>query len=187
MSIEAPRQTRDYLTVEAYLEGERHSDVRHEYFDGDVYAMAGASVEHELVAGNIFAALHAHLKGKHSRVFKDGMKLRLQAMGRDVFYYPDIMVAWNPEDRHRYFREKPKLLIEVLSEDENKDLIEKFFVYQRLPSLEEYVVVNSDPTRPEVRVFRRAEGWEPGETHHDGEFTFRSVGLTLRVSDLYAS
>ena len=187
MSGEAARQYRESLTVEAYLEGERHSEVRHEYFEGSAYAMAGASFEHELVAGNFFAALHTHLKGKPCRVFKDGMKLRLQAMGREVFYYPDLMVACDPTDNHRYYRDKPKLLIEVLSEDVNKDLIEKFFAYQRLASLEEYVVVNPDPAQAEVRIFRRAEGWEPGETWREGEFTLRSVGLTLAVQELYAA
>ena len=187
MSGQPAEQRREYLTVEAYLEGERHSEVRHEYFDGEVFAMAGASQEHELVALNLAAALHSHLKAKPCRVFKDGMKLRLQAMGRDLFYYPDIMVACDPADAHRYYREKPKLLIEVLSENENKDLIEKFFAYQRLASLEEYVVVTPDPARPEVRIFRRAEGWEPGKIHHEGEFTLHSVGLTLKVSDLYAT
>ena len=121
-----------------------------------------------------------------STVFKDGMKLRLQAMGRDVFYYP---TSWSRVTRPTatVTPGKPQLLIEVLSENENKDLIEKFFAYQRLASLEEYVVVSPDPIRFEVRIFRRTEGWEPGETHHDGEFTLRSIGLTLRVRDLYAS
>jgi Uma2 family endonuclease len=143
MSAEqAARPLREYLTPEAYLEGERHSEVRHEYFEGGVHAMADASAEHEFIALNFAAALLAHLKGKPCRVFKDGMKLKLQAMGRDIFCYPDIMVACDPADNHRYYREKPRLLIEVLSEDENKDLIEKFFAYQRLPSLEEYVVAS---------------------------------------------
>lgn len=186
MAGETEALRRESLTVEAYLEGERHSEERHEYFEGEAHAMAGASDEHELVALNIAAALHAHLKGKPCRVYKDGMKLRLQAMGRDVFYYPDIMVTCDPADRHRYYREKPKLLIQVLSENENKDLIEKFFAYQRLPSLEEYVVVTPNLAQPEVRVFRRAEGWEPGETHREGTFTLRSIGLTLPVADLYA-
>jgi Uma2 family endonuclease len=188
MSAEqAARPLREYLTPEAYLEGERHSEVRHEYFEGGVHAMADASAEHEFIALNFAAALLAHLKGKPCRVFKDGMKLKLQAMGRDIFCYPDIMVACDPADNHRYYREKPRLLIEVLSEDENKDLIEKFFAYQRLPSLEEYVVVRPDPAKPEVRIFRRAERWEPGETHQEGEFTLHSVDLTLKVADLYAA
>lgn len=184
---EAIYKSQDYLTVEAYLEGERHSEVRHEYFGGDVQAMAGASADHELMAGSLFVALHTHLKGKPCHVFKDGMKLRLTVVGRDVFYYPDVMVVCDPSDNHPYYREKAKLLIEVLSEDASKDLIEKFLAYQRIPSLEEYVVVNPDPTKREIQIFRRSEGWEPGERLHEGEFTLRSVGLTLKVADLYAS
>jgi Uma2 family endonuclease len=175
-----------FITVDEYLEGEQHSEVRHEYFDGRVFAMAGASDTHELIAGNLFAALHAHLKGKPCQVFKDGMKLRLQLTSRDLFYYPDVMVVCDPADAHRFFREKPCLLVEVLSEDENKDLVEKYFAYQRIPSLEEYVVVSQDKAKPEVRIFRRAEGWEPGETNHAGEFTLRSISLTLKFSDIYS-
>src|SRR5438105_3189706 len=104
-----------YITLEEYLEGERHSEVRHEYFDGAVFAMAGASDEHELVAMNFAAILHAHLKGKTCQVFKDGMKLRMPMMDSDLFYYPDVMVTCDPTDNRRYYREKPKLLIEVLS------------------------------------------------------------------------
>ena len=186
MSAELAVEERNFISVEEYLEGEKLSEVRHEYFDGEVFAMAGASDEHEAVALNVAAILHAHLKGKPCRVFKDGMKLRLQVMSRDLFYYPDIMVVCDPADAHRFFREKPSLLIEVLSEDENKDLVEKYFAYQRISSVEEYVVVSQNKTKPEVRIFRRAEGWEPGETHHSGEFTLRSVSLTLKVSDVYS-
>ena len=96
------------------------------------------------------------------------------------------MVACEPTDNHRLYREKPKLLIEVLSEDENKDLVEKYFAYQRIATLEEYVVASQDPAKPEVRIFRRVEGWEPGETHREGESTLRSVALKLRVKDVYA-
>ncbi len=187
MSAELAVVGRNFISVDEYLEGEKLSEVRHEYFDGEVMAMAGASDEHELVAGNLFAVLHAYLKGKPCRVFKDGMKLRMPMMGRDLFYYPDVMVACDPTDNQRYFRERPKLLIEVLSEDENKDLVEKFLAYQRIPSLEEYVVVSPNPARPDVRIFRREEGWEPGETHRDGVFTLRSIGLTLTVSAVYES
>jgi Uma2 family endonuclease len=131
----------DHLTVEDYLEGEKLSEARHEYFDGRVTAMAGASEDHEQVAMNIAAALHRHFKGKPCRVFKDGMKLRLEVRKKDLFYYPDIMVTCDPKDDNPYFRRHPKLLVEVLSEDENKDLVEKFFAYQRIASLEEYLVI----------------------------------------------
>ena len=148
--------------------------------------MADASDAHELIAMNLATTLHAHLKGKPWQVFNDGMKLRLQVLNKELFYYPDIMVACDPTDAHRFFREKPRLIVEVLSEDENKDLVGKYFAYQRISSLEEYVVVSQDKAKPEIRIFRRSEGWEPGEIHHTGEFTLRSVSLTLKVGEVYS-
>ena len=92
-------------------------------------------------------------------------------------------------DNARYFREQPVLLGEVLSEDENKDLVEKYFAYQRIAALEEYIVLNQNPAQPEVQIFRRAEGWDEVETHNDpaAQFTLRSVGLTLTLGDLYVA
>lgn len=81
MAAEIAYRSREYITTEAYLE---HSEVRHN------------NAEHELVAGNLFAALHAHLKGKPCHVFKDGMKLHVHAMGSNLFYYPDVMVTCDP-------------------------------------------------------------------------------------------
>ena len=176
-----------YVSVEDYLADELRSEVRHEYFDGIVTAMAGASDIHEIIAGNLFLALGNHLRGKPCRPFQSGMKLRLRVQKRDLFYYPDIMVACQPEDNARYFREQPALLGEVLSEDENKDLVEKYFAYQRIAALEEYIVLSQNPAQPEVQIFRRAENWEAGEVHRDpaAQFTLRSVGLTLTLGDLY--
>ncbi len=178
-----------YVSVEDYLSGELRSEARHEYFDGFVRELAGASDLHEILAGNLFAALHTHLRGKSCRVFKDGMKLHLRVQNRDLFYYPDLMVACQPEDNARYFREQPVLLGEVLSEDENKDLVEKYFAYQRIAALEEYIVLSQSPAQPEVQIFRRSENWEAGEVHRDpaAQFTLRSVGLTLTLGDLYAT
>ena len=110
MSAELAVEERNFISVEDYLEGEKLSEVRHEYFDGEVMAMAGASDEHELVAGNLFAVLHAYLKGKPCRVFKDGMNC---GCDDGPIVLPDVMVACDPSKR--YFRERPKLLIEVLS------------------------------------------------------------------------
>ena len=178
-----------YVSVDDYLAGELRSEVRHEYFDGFVTAMAGASDIHEIIAGNLFLALGNHLRGKPCRPFQSGMKLRLRVRERDLFYYPDIMVACQPTDNARYFREQPVLLGEVLSEDENKDLVEKYFAYQRIAALEEYIVLNQNPAQPEVQIFRRAEGWDEVETHNDpaAQFTLRSVGLTLTLGDLYVA
>ena len=185
MSGNAATKLPDLISVDDYLEGERHSEIKHEYSGGVVVAMAGASRKHELVSGNLFASIHGHLRGKGCRTFKSDMKVHAEVIGSEIFYYPDGMVACDPADHDPYFVRSPKLIIEVMSDNALRDRVEKFLVYQRIPSLEEYVVVSQHPERAEVSIFRRDEGWEPGELHRTGEFTLRSIGLTLRVEDLY--
>jgi len=185
MSSNAATRFPDIVSVDDYLEGERHSEIKHEYSGGVVTAMAGASRRHELVAGNLFASIHAQIRGKGCRTFKSDMKLHTEVIGSDIFYYPDIMVACEADDDQPYFVRKPKLIIEILSDNVMRDRVEKFLVYQRIPSLEEYAVVSQYPERAEVTIFRREQGWEPGETHRTGEFTLKSIGLTLKVEDLY--
>ena len=81
----------DHISFENYLEGEKETEERHEYINGDVIAMAGASDDHELVAMNLAAEIHGHLRGKGCRVYKGDMKLRFQADQIDLTYYPDVM------------------------------------------------------------------------------------------------
>ena len=101
------------IPEEEYLAGEQFSEEKHEYCDGRIYTLHpvypprsafGSTDAHELVAGNIFAALLAHLRGKGCRVFKSDMKLRLQFRGKTLHYYPDIMVACDPADAHPLYR-----------------------------------------------------------------------------------
>src|SRR3954462_6782651 len=106
-----------FITVDEYLEGEQHGEIRHEYFDGRVFAMAGGTEAHDLIAGNIFAALHAHLRGTGCKAFVFNTRVHLQVSARDLFYYPDVMVACGPTDNRRLFQDKPKLIVEVLSQD----------------------------------------------------------------------
>ncbi|MEO8353971.1 MAG: Uma2 family endonuclease [Chthoniobacteraceae bacterium] len=178
-----------YITEEEYLEGETHSEVRQEYFDGVVFAMAGATKQHERVAMNFSGRLWQHLLGNGCQVFKGDMSLRLPPfMGKGLYYYPDVMVTCDPTDADEMYCERPKLIIEVLSKDQEQDWLTKALVYRRIPSLDEYVIADSDPDAPAVHVSRRADGWEPIEsfTALDGEFTLRSVDLTLKVADLFA-
>ena len=88
------------ISEEDYLQGEEFSDMRHEYLDGQVYAMAGASAKHNLVAGNAFSLLHARLPD-HCDVFMADMKVRLQLQRKVIFYYPDVVVSCAADDRAR--------------------------------------------------------------------------------------
>ena len=177
-----------FISEEEYLAGEELAEEKHEYCDGRVYAMAGATNGHELVSGNFFAALHSHLRGKGCRVYKSDMKVRVLFRDAVLFYYPDVLVACDPTDPKDTHLDKPKLIIEVLSVDWKRDLAEKALMYRHIPSLEEYVVVDPRRDVPEVFIHRRADGWEPPEIVQGmtAEITLRSVALTLKVADLFA-
>jgi Uma2 family endonuclease len=157
IAVEKPH----FLTVEEYLEGEQLSDVRHEYIGGVVYVMAGASDEHNGICLNFASALLAHLRGKSCRVFMADSKARLRADADDIFYYPDLMVACDPRDTSRFFKQYPRVLVEVLSEStERIDRREKFLSYTQIETLEEYVLVAQD--KMEITLFRRANQWQAG-------------------------
>jgi hypothetical protein len=85
-----------------------------------------------------------------------------------------------------HFLTDPKLIVEVLSEDERRDQFEKFLIYQYIPALEEHAVVSQNPKRPEVSIFRKSDGWTPAEVHISGEYEFRSIRFKALVEDLYA-
>jgi Uma2 family endonuclease len=175
----------EFLSVEDYLEGELQSEIRHEYIGGSVYAMAGTSDAHNLIAGNFFAALHFHLRGGACRVFMSELKIRLLIANQDIFYYPDVMVTCDPRDTERYFKQFPKVLIEVLSEStERIDRREKFLSYTGIETLEEYVLAEQD--KMEVTIFRRANQWKP-EIFRAPEQTMQlaSLDLSLPLHSIY--
>jgi Uma2 family endonuclease len=173
------------LSVEDYPDGERRSEIRHEYIGGAVYAMAGASIRHNIICQNLLIALRSHLRGKPCQVFVEGVKLRLRVAEEDIFYYPDVMVACDTRDKDEYYREHPKVLIEVLSPDtERIDRREKFQSYTTVDSLEEYILVAQNPM--EATVFRRANQWRP-EIIRDSEQTLRipSLEFAVKLSAIY--
>src|SRR5437870_10312648 len=100
----------DWISPDEYLEGERSAEVRHEYVDGHVYAMAGASEDHNRIVGNIFALLHASLRGKRCEPFMTDMKVKIPPRFADVFYYPDVIVVCDSTDSAKYFRERPSII-----------------------------------------------------------------------------
>ncbi len=174
------------LSVEDYLAGEPASEVRHEYLDGVVYAMAGASVDHNAISLNLASALRSHLRGKPCGAFMADVKLRLGLFANDdVFYYPDVMVACDPRDTDKFFKRFPKVLIEVMSEStERIDRREKRWSYQQIETLEEYVLVAQD--RMEVTLFRRANQWRPEVlTKQDQTLALASLEFSLPLSGVY--
>jgi Uma2 family endonuclease len=145
-------QVQQFISVEDYLEGERLSEVRHEYVGGQVYAMAGASDDHNRIVTNICGELRERLRGKRCEPFMADMKLKLP--GSQAFYYPDVLVVCDPTDNATYYRERPTVIFEVLSPDtERTDQREKRFAYALIPSLRLYVIVAQD--KRELTLLRR--------------------------------
>lgn len=180
-------ETQDYITVDEYLEGELVSEVRHEYIGGQVYAMSGASEAHNVLSINLVAAMRQHFRGqpcKPCKVFMADMKLRLNIAEDDIFYYPDLLVTCDPADDTKYYKSKPVVLVEVLSPStERLDRREKFLSYQRLPSLQEYVLV--DQEKMAVTLFRRETDWKAEHLGAGDHLNLDSVEFGISLADLY--
>jgi Uma2 family endonuclease len=140
---------------EDYLAWEHTQPIRNEYVNGEVFAMSGASDAHGTAAGNLFASLHAHLRGTPCKPFIADMKVHVEAA--NSFFYPDIVVTCDARDRSpeaSHVKRHPVLIVEVLSPStEAYDRGNKFAAYRTLASLREYVLVSTEQRR--IEVFRR--------------------------------
>ncbi len=146
------------LSIEEYLQGELESEIRHEFYDGMVYAMAGAGRRHNIITLNIATQLRQGARGTTCRSFMADMKLYLPAINR--FYYPDIIVACETDDNQEFYIEKPCLIVEVLSPTtEGIDRREKLHAYQEIPSLKAYIMVSQDTQKAELYK-RDGEIWQ---------------------------
>ncbi|HEX8328449.1 MAG TPA: Uma2 family endonuclease [Hymenobacter sp.] len=135
------QQPRRY-TVEEYLALEEQSEIRHEYFDGEIFAMAGGDVSHNLIGLNFAASFRQALRDQPCKVLMEGVQLAVQE-GRH-YTYPDVMITCDPEDqRAKRILKAPVLLIEVLSHSTAEyDRGRKFNQYKQLPSLQHYLLVS---------------------------------------------
>lgn len=173
-----------FVTVGDYLAGEAESPIKHEYVDGEVFAMGGASDAHVTIAGNVFSLLRAHLRGGPCRVYITDMKLWLEPA--NAFFYPDVFVTCSAADAAETdFKRAPTVVIEVLSKStEGYDRGNKFARYRLLDSLEEYVLIDS--RRRAIEVFRRhADGWLLQPAAEDGPFELRTLDFGCAMGEVY--
>ncbi len=170
------------ISTEDYLNGELQSEIKHEYMDGQVYAMAGASVNHNRISRNFLKKLAIKLP-ESCEVFSSDLLVRTTATR---YRYPDLVVLCDDEgtEGDDQFITQPVLIIEVLSKStRQQDKGTKRTEYLSLPSLQEYVLVEQDFV--EVEVLRRSQGWR-SENYYLGQIVvLESVGIELNVADLY--
>ncbi len=180
----AAKQT-NYLSPEDYLEAEKSSLVKHEYHDGEVDAMAGASDEHVTIGINITSLLRGHLRGSDCRVYGSDMKVQIDAVNH--YYYPDVMVSCDQRDRQfRYFKKYPVVIMEILSEGtEAKDRGKKFEHYRHLETLQEYVLVSQE--QQQVEGFRKNEAglWVLHPFGEGDEVELTSLNFRVAIASLY--
>lgn len=178
--------TRPLLSVEDYIDGELNSDIRHEYIDGQVYAMAGASERHGRIAGNTFFHLRSAARGGSCGVFQSDMKVRIEAGNR--FYYPDVLMYCDPADNEDYFKRRPCLIAEVLSEStEATDRREKWLAYRLLPSLQYYLLIASKERFVEYCRRSASGDWDLLLLSADERLEIHCEGLraSLSLDDIY--
>ncbi len=173
----------DLAGFEDYLAGERDVDIRSEYVDGNIYAMAGASRTHNTISMSFAAFIDNNLKDS-CRVWQSDMKVAIQNQKQHFGYYPDIMAACEDDEADEYACTHPVLIVEVLSNStERVDLKEKFDNYTSIPTLLECVVVSQDV--PLVRLFRRHTAWEQESYRAEETFSLESLGLDVPVNQIY--
>lgn len=174
-----------YMSPEEYLKAEQDSSIKHEYRQGLVYAMAGASNIHVLIAGNLLAMLRNHVRGSGCRAYISDTKVHIESI--KTYYYPDVAISCDQRDQEfKDFLRYPCLIVEVLSDTtEAFDRGDKFNDYRNLESLQEYVLVSQ--TRKQVECFRKnAEGrWVLYPYSEVDEMHLASVDFRCAIADVY--
>ncbi len=176
------------VSEEDYLALEARSPTRHEYVAGEVFAMTGASIRHNVIALNIATAIRQHLRGSPCRALMEGVKLHLRK--ESSYFYPDVMVTCEAAllalGASQQMVEEPLLVVEVLSPaTEGIDRREKLRAYRTLPSLREYMLVSQDAVKVEIYRRRGEISWdiityEPGDT-----VQLNGIDFELSISDIY--
>jgi len=167
-----------------FIDWENAQETRHEFYLGQVFGMGGTRRVNGLVAGNLSAALHRHLKGSRCRAFMTSMKVQVAS---DAIFYPDVFVTCDAIDlkTDMVFRQ-PSLIAEVLSDSTQAyDRGVKFAAYRQIDSLKEYVLIEPEARR--VEVYRRNErnNFELVDQTGQTELVLDSLGLRLAMDELF--
>ena len=176
-----PISEQDYFDIDAA------SALKHEFVNGEVYAMAGATERHNTIAGNFFVRLHTAPGRSSCRPFMGDMRLRL-ARG-SAYYYPDVLLVCDPLDVDPIVKTSPCLVAEVTSiSTEATDRREKLAAYLAMPSLREYLILSHVEAR--VDLYQRddeSEGqWRYSCLRGDDAFALACFPLTLTVAEIFA-
>lgn len=183
-----PLQPKPYLSSADYLAIERSAEFKSEYFNGEIFAMSGASEPHNVIVLNTGAEIRQHLKKRPCKVYANDMRVKVSPTG--LYTYPDVVVVCGQaqfDDAHLDTLLNPTILIEVLSDStEAYDRGRKFEHYRSLESLAEYVLIAQN--RPQVEAYRRqpSQQWLLTESRGlEGVLRLHSIECDLALAEIY--
>ena len=183
-----PAYQKSVYTIAEYLEMEKAADVKHEFYQGEIFAMAGAGARHNVIASNLMGELYINLKGKPCRPF--GSDLRVHIPENMLFTYPDISIICgditsSKEDEDTAIL--PIVLIEILSPStKDYDRGGKFKLYRDIPSLKEYILIDSDAINIEAFRLNAGGHWELEEYKTLAEtLSIKAVDVGISIEDIY--
>jgi Uma2 family endonuclease len=180
---------KQFISEEEYLTMEEVSPVKHEYFNGEIFQMAGASERHNNIAGNIYGELYNQLKKRPCKVYQNDMRLYIEEEG--LYTYPDVMVVCGKPEIKKYKNLdnilNPILIVEVLSESTaDYDKGAKFEQYRTIESFKEYLLVSQN-RKQLTRYTKQADGsWILTDFIGDKtQIELSSIECSLSIEDIY--
>jgi Uma2 family endonuclease len=182
------RQQNLYVTPQEYLDAEREAEGKSEYWHGQIYAVAGASPRHTLIAANIIISLGSRLKGRPCQVHTGDLRVAVSSTG--LYTYPDVVIICGQPKYEDYQKDtlvNPTILVEVLSKStESYDRGAKFQHYRSLESLTDYLLVSQDTATVEHRVRQPDDRWLLGIYQGlDSAVPLSSIGCELPLAEVY--
>lgn len=173
------------MSVEEYFAFEETSDIRHEYYDGQIIPMPGTTNYHNFICLNIALALRILLKGNSCKVCMENVKVKITE--KKDYTYPDIVVTCDERDFEKtYLLEYPSVIFEVSSPSTKVyDKTDKFIRFRKIPSLKHYIVVNSE--KVDIEVFSKEKEEWTSEHFSDmkAELKLPVLNIELNISDIY--
>jgi Uma2 family endonuclease len=174
------------LTPEDYLRLEESGEIKHEYVDGEIYAMAGASRRHNMIAINATLRLKGQARGTGCEAYTSDVKIYVAE--QNSFYYPDAMLVCAEDDDHSHYVTRPCIVVEVISPSTASiDRREKLMAYRKIASLSAYLMVEADRRQVDY-VLRGADGtWRSGTLEENDILNLNCAGhpVALCLDDIY--
>jgi len=186
--VEEPALKYNYISQEEYLERERAATEKHEYYEGEIYAMSGASLKHNRVFTNLFTDIGYRLKGKNCLPY--GSDLRIHIPKNTLYTYPDIsIICGEPKLTDDKFdtATNPSVIIELLSQStRNYDRLEKFSLYRDIDTLQEYILVDTQKIHIEKYIRNADNTWQLTDYNSmEGTLMISTVNISISVEEVY--